>query len=692
MEINKIEDDDLLFLYLQIYLWYNLIRRLRLGENMQERYQELIKLLNEANYNYHVLDKPTITDQEFDKYLRELLTIEEEYPDWVREDSPSQRIGGMVVDGFDKVTHEIPMLSLSNVFNEEEVLNFDHRIQKEGFHPQYVCELKIDGLSVSLLYKNGKLVRAATRGDGVTGEDITHNVKTIKTVPLILTEPIDIEVRGEIYMSKKTLQELNQKRKEEHLPLLQNPRNAAAGSIRQLDSKVAASRKLDCFIYHLPNPLDYGIATHDDALQFMKKLGFKVNPNNRLVENISQVLEFIDYHTIHRHELPYDIDGIVIKVNSIRQQQELGYTVKYPKWATAYKFPAEEVLTKLVDIVFTVGRTGQITPNAVLEPVLVMGTTVSRATLHNEEFVKERDLKIGDVVSIRKAGDVIPEVIEVKKERRNGQERDFQMITQCPICGSTLQKKNDQVDYYCLNEKCPARKIEGLIHFVSRNAMDIDGLGEKIIEDFYNLGYLKRVVDIYHLEKYRQDLTLLEGYGTKSIDKLLEAIERSKQNSLERLVFGLGIVHVGSKTAKLLASHYKTMENFMKSTEEELTTIPDVGPIIAKSVVSYFQDPDNIALIEQLRDVGVNMMYLGSVIEQDEDFAGKTFVVTGTLSSMTREDVKSEIEKRGGKTVESVSKKTSVVVVGKNPGSKYDKAKSFQIPIWTEEEFLSHLD
>lgn len=662
------------------------------GDIMKERYLELIKILNEANYNYHVLDKPTITDQEFDKYLRELLTIEEEYPELVRDDSPSKRVGGTVIEGFEKITHEIPMLSLSNVFNESEILNFNNRIEKEGYHPKYVCELKIDGLSVSLLYKKGKIVRAATRGDGVVGEDITHNVLTIKTVPLTLTKPIDIEVRGEIFMSKKVLEDINKTRKEKNLPLLQNPRNAAAGSIRQLDSKVAASRRLDCFIYHLPNPLDYGIHSHKEALDFMKELGFKVNPNNQLVDDITGVLDFVNYHTIHRHDLPYEIDGIVIKVNSIKEQQELGYTAKYPKWATAYKFPAEEVLTKLKDIIFTVGRTGQITPNAVLDPVIIMGTTVSRATLHNEDFVKERNLKIGDIVSIRKAGDVIPEVIEAKVDRRTGVEEEFKMIENCPICGSTLQKRQDQVDYYCFNERCPARNIEGLIHFVSRNAMNIDGLGERIIEDFYNLGFIGTIVDIYSLEQHRKELTLLEGFGDKSIDNLLKAIEDSKNNSLERLIFGLGITHIGSKTAKILASHYLTMDNLMTARYEELMNIPDIGPIIAKSIVEYFSDANHVALINEMKELGINMNYLGQIIMQNKNFVGKTFVVTGTLLSMTREEAKAKIEQMGGKTVETVSKKTGVVIVGKNPGSKFDKAKSFGVRIWNEEEFLQNID
>ena len=410
--------------------------------NVKDRVLELTKILNEANYNYYVKDDPTITDQEYDKYLRELEELEEKYPEYSYDDSPTKRVGGEVIDSFNKVNHVIPMMSLSDVFSESEVVNFDEKIRKEGFHPQYVCELKIDGLSVSLLYRDGKLVRAATRGDGVVGEDITHNVKTIKSVPLTLNEKIDIEVRGEIYMSKKSLEKVNLERLKSGEKPLQNARNGAAGSIRQLDSSVAAKRGLDVWIYHLPNPLDYGIHTHYEALEYMKKLGFKVNPNNRLVNNIKEVLLFIDEMGEKRESIPYDIDGVVIKVNNIDMQADIGYTAKYPKWATAYKFPAEEVLTRLNDIIFTVGRTGQITPNAVLDPVIVMGSTISRATLHNENYVKEKDLKIGDIVSIRKAGDVIPEVVEVKKDRRTGNEKEFSMITNCPICGSVLQKKD----------------------------------------------------------------------------------------------------------------------------------------------------------------------------------------------------------------------------------------------------------
>lgn len=656
---------------------------------MKERMNELIDIINEADYNYHTLDNPTITDQEYDKYLRELFDIEEAHPEWVRPDSPTQHAGGQVIDEFKKVTHKIPMMSLSDVFSESEVIAFDERIKKEGITPEYVCELKIDGLSVSLLYENGELVRAATRGDGTTGEDITHNAKTIKVIPLKLKEKVSIEVRGEIFMNKETLKKLNEDRKKHNQPLLQNCRNAAAGSIRQLDSKVAAERKLDNFIYHLPNPLDYGIHTHEEALEYMRSLGFKINPNNRVVKNINEALAFIEEKGKERPNLPYDIDGIVIKVNNIDDQIRLGYTAKYPKWATAYKFPAEEVLTKLTDIIFTVGRTGQITPNAVLEPVIVAGSTISRATLHNEDYVNEKGLKIGDIVSIRKAGDVIPEVVEAKVKRRTGKEKDFVMITECPMCKTPLVKKEGQVDYYCPNNKCPARHIESLIHFASRDAMNIDGLGDSIMEDFYNFGFIGNIADIYSLKEHAKDLTRLEGYGEKSISNLLNSIETSKGNSLERLLFGLGIPHVGAKTAKILATNFHTMDNLMSASLEELTTIDDIGEIIAKSIISYFNDNHHRAIVEELKDIGLNMEYLGKKIEKNPNFANKSFVLTGTLSSLTRDEAKEIIEENGGKTVESVSKKTSVVIVGDAPGSKYQKALDLGIEIWNEEEFKS---
>lgn len=658
---------------------------------VEKRIDELIKIINEADYNYHTLDNPTITDQEYDKYLRELFDLEEEHPELVRSDSPTQHAGGKVIDEFLKVQHKIPMMSLSDVFSESEIFAFDERIKNAGINPHYMCELKIDGLSVSLLYEKGKFVRAATRGDGTTGEDITHNAMTIKSIPLKLTEEVDIEVRGEIFMNKKTLASINEERKRNNQPLLQNCRNAAAGSIRQLDSKIAAKRKLDTFIYHLPNPEDFGIKTHAEAIEYMKKLGFKTNPNNRLVDNVSDVISFIEEKHEQRKNLPYDIDGIVIKVNNLDDQKKLGFTARYPKWATAYKFPAEEVLTKLTDIIFTVGRTGQITPNAVLEPVIVAGSTVKRATLHNEDYVIGKDLKIGDIVSIRKAGDVIPEVVEAKKERRTGLEVDFSMIDKCPMCGGALSKMDGQVDYFCTNSDCPARKIEGLIHFASRDAMNIDGLGERIIEDFFNFGFISKISDIYKLENHRKDLITLEGYGNKSVANLLDAIDASKNNSLERLIFGLGIKHVGSKTAKVLARKYKTLDGLMNAGVDELVQIPDIGEVIAKSVFEYFHDNDNLEEINRLIKIGVNIEYLGSEAIERDEFVGKTFVLTGSLSNYSRDEASLIIEQYGGKCVSSVSSKTSVVIIGDKPGSKYEKAKKLGVSIWTEDDFINKI-
>lgn len=659
--------------------------------DIKKRIDELVEIIKEADYNYHTLDNPTISDQEYDKYLRELFDLEDKYPEFIRSDSPTHRVGGIVLDEFKKVTHKIPMMSLSNVFNEAEIREFDARIKKEGINPEYVCELKIDGLSVSLTYEQGVLVSASTRGDGVVGEDITNNVKTIKTVPLKLKKDIDIEVRGEIYMSKKTFESINKVRGENGLPLLQNPRNAAAGSIRQLDSKVAAQRKLDTFIYHLPNPKDYGIKTHFEALEFMKELGFKTNPNNRLVGSIEQVMEFINYQTENRDKLPYEIDGIVLKVNNLDEQTKLGFTAKYPKWATAYKFPAKEVLTKLTDIVFTVGRTGQITPNAVLEPVLIQGSTIKRATLHNENYIIEHDIKIGDIVSVIKAAEVIPAVLGPIKERRNGTEVDFKMIDKCPICKTYLVRKDSEVDYFCPNEHCDARNIETLIHFVSRDAMNIEGLGDRIIEDFYNLHYVRKISDIYLISKYKKDIMELEGYGEKSVNNMLVAIENSKFNSLEKLLFGLGIRQVGAKTAKILAKHFKTIDNLISASKEDLANIYDVGDIIADNLISYFSNEKNIDEINKLKNLGLNMTYIGNESEIVNEYVmGKTFVITGTLSR-SRDEIKDMLENYGGNVSGSVSKKTDVVIVGENPGSKYDNAIKLGITIWNDDDLKKYV-
>ena len=655
------------------------------GMIMKERIDELNEILNKAAYEYYTLDNPTITDQEYDKYLKELETLEEKYPEYKKPDSITQRVGGQVISKFEKVRHEIPMLSLPDVFNIEEIENFYNKIKDAGISPHFVCEQKIDGLSVSLVYKGGVLVRAATRGDGTTGENITHNVKTIKNVPLVLSEKIDIEVRGEIFMHKDTLKALNEEREKEGKPLLQNCRNAAAGSIRQLDSSVAAKRNLDVFIYHLPNPEDYNLKTHYEALEFMTKLGFKVNTKwNKLVFTIEEIKEYIDSLAKERESLSYDIDGVVIKVNELDAQKNLGYTAKYPRWAIAYKFPNDEVYTKLKDIIFTVGRTGQITPNAVLDPVIVMGSTISRATLHNEDNVVSLGLKIGDIVAIHKAGDVIPEVIRALPERRCGNEKDFVMIKTCPICGSTLVKKGDTVDYFCVNDDCPKRNIELLIHFASKNAMNIDGLGDRIIEDLYNMKYVLNIDDFYHLEKYKDDLKLLEGYGEKSVENLLNSIENSKHNSLERLLFGLGISNVGSKTAKILAKRFGNIDNLIDADIDTLTNIKDIGSIIASSIIDYFSK--NLELIKKLKELNINMEYLGEKEIFNENITNKKFVITGTIEGIPRDEIKLFIENNGGSVTGSVSKNTDAVIVGTDPGSKYDKALSLNIKIINEEE------
>ncbi len=661
--------------------------------DVKKRIDELIKIINKANYDYYIDNISNITDQEYDRYMQELMMLENTYPEFKREDSPTVRVGSKVLDKFEKVTHEIPMLSLGNVFNEEEVRSFDEKVRKEVDNPKYVCELKIDGLSVSAIYKDGILVRGATRGDGVTGENITNNVKTIKSLPLTLTEKVDIEVRGEIYMSKKAFHEINKEREKNNEPLFQNPRNAASGSVRQLDSKITAKRKLDCIIYHLPNPLDYNIYTHYDALEYMRKLGCPVSDNNVIANNVDEVIDYINKWTELRPTLPYEIDGIVIKVNDINDQNKLGFTARTPKWAVAYKFPATEVTTRLIDIIFTVGRTGKITPNAVLEPVKVAGSTIARATLHNEDNVLVKDIRKGDIVVIRKAGDVIPEVVRSIKERRTGSEERFRMIDTCPICHTKLIRKDTEADYFCPNIECDARNIENLIHYAERDAMNIEGLGESAIEDLYNEGFLKSITDIYHLEKYEKELLLLEGYGLKKINNLKEAILKSKDNSLERLLFGLGIRQVGNKTAKLLARQYKNIDNIINATFEELNSINDIGPIIAKNIVEYFKEEDNIKLINDLKELGINMTYISNNnYNESDEFLNKTFVLTGTLNNITREKATEIIESLGGKVSSSVSKKTSAVILGDNPGSKYDKAVSLNIPIWEEDEFLEKIN
>lgn len=657
---------------------------------MKERMDELIDYINKASYEYYVLDNPTITDQEYDDYYNELLSIEEKHPELKREDSPTNRVGGAVLDKFEKVTHDHPMLSFDDIFNEEEIILFDERIKKVVSTAHYTLEPKMDGLSGSLIYKKGVLVRGATRGDGVTGEDITTNIKTIKSVPLRLTEDIDIEVRGEIYMSKKSFLEANREKVKNGEKEFANPRNAAAGSIRQLDSKVAAKRNLDFMAYFIPNPEDYGIKTQKESLEFLRKLGFVTNYKlNGYAKNVKDITNYIDSLSEKRDNLPFEIDGVVLKVDNLEDEKRLGFTSRVPRWGIAYKFPAKEVLTTLKEIKFTVGRTGKITPNAIFSPVHVSGSLVSKATLHNSDYCIDKDVRVGDTISIRKAGDVIPEVVEVKLDRRKEDSVPFKMIENCPMCNSVLVRKD--ANHYCKNEHCPSRKIESLIHFSSRDAMYIEGFGESIVEDFYNLGYLKNIDDFYTLDKYKDELMLLEGFGEKSISKLLESASNSKKNSLERLLFGLGIRYVGKKTAKILSKYYKTMDNLIKADFDELKSINDIGDVIAKSIVDYFSDEKNINLINRLKDLNLNMRYLGEEVNtSNENINGKTFVITGTLSR-PRDEIKEEIEGLGGNVTGSVTKKTDYVIAGEKAGSKLTKANELGIRVLTEEEYNNML-
>ena len=655
---------------------------------MEERIKYLCEVLNQANMEYYVNDNPTLTDNEYDSLMDELIKLEEKYPEYKQKNSPTQKVGNTVISAFRKVAHPTPMISLADVFNEEEVKAFDERIRKEISNPEYVCELKMDGLGVSLIYKDGNFVSATTRGDGIIGEDITLNVKTLKQLPLKLNKNIDLEVRGEIYMSFDTFNKLNEERQRNGEQLFQNPRNAAAGSVRQLDSSITKKRNLSMLLYHLPNTT---LSTQFKTLELLKDCGLPVSSNNKLCKDINEVMDYINYWTKERPNLPYPIDGIVIKVNDIKSQKLLGNTAKYPKWAVAYKFPAEEVVTRLDDIICTVGRTGQITPNAVLEPIKVAGSTIRRATLHNKDYIKEKDLRIGDYVVIRKAGDVIPEVVRPVIDRRCGNEIIYQMIDKCPICNTTLIESTSKIDMICPNINCSARNVNALIHFISRDAMNIDGLGDNTMEDFYNMGFVKKIPDIYKLKNRKEELIELEGFGNKSIENLMISIEVSKKSSLEKLLNGLGIPGIGLKTAKLLAKKYENIENLMNANKEELENIKDIGSTLANNINKYFDDEVNIQMINELKNIGVNVEYLGEKIVNDENYTNKKFVLTGTISFMSRDEIKSLIESKGGEVIGSVSKKTDIVIVGDSPGSKYDKAKNLGIEIWDEEKFKTML-
>ena len=656
---------------------------------VKERIDEIRALLEKYNYEYYVLDNPSVSDAEYDRLMQELIMLENEHPEYQSPLSPSQRVGGLVQEEFAKVTHKRMMLSLANAFNDDDLRDFDKKVREiTGLDKViYMAEMKIDGLGMSLVYR-GDLQYAATRGDGTTGENVTANVITIKSIPSHISVNEDFEIRGEVFMPKKSLSRLNEERKEKGEPLFANARNAAAGSIRQLDSAVAASRGLDAFWYYFVNASDFGIRYHSKALEMADQLGFKTNPERRLCNGIEEVLKYVEEYAEKRPTLPYDIDGIVIKVDDMSLYDKLGYTAKTPRWAIAYKFPPEEVITKLEDIIFTVGRTGKITPNAVLSPVRVAGSVVQRATLHNEDFIRDKDLKIGDYVVIRKAGDVIPEVVRPITDRRNGTELPFEMITNCPVCGSPLVKKDAM--HFCLNPECDARQIESIIHFASKDAMDIEGLGERVAEQFFNQGFFKNVAEIYELSKYREDIVNLDGWKSKSIDNLLAAIEKSKGNSLERVLFGLGIKEVGAKMAKTLARKYSNIDNLIAASEEELLEIPDVGPVVARSIVNYFANDKNIQKVNALKAENVNFTYLGSTATAANSyFSGKTVVLTGTLEKYGRKEATEILENLGAKVTGSVSKATDVVIAGSEAGSKLDKAQALGITVLNESEFLA---
>ena len=658
----------------------------------KQRVEELTKLLNQYNKEYYVLDKPSVSDREYDRLMQELIELEAQYPELKSSTSPTVRVGGAILEGFNKVQHEKPMLSLGNAFNEGDLRDFDARIRKVSPNISYVCELKIDGLAVTLHYRDGKFVKGATRGDGVVGEDISENLKTIQTIPLHIPYKDPLEVRGEVYMSKATLDKLNKQRAEKGEELFANPRNAEAGSLRQLDSRIAAKRELAMFCYAVPSAEELGCQTHDESLQKIEELGFNVNPNREVCDSIDGVLAYIEKWSTNRFDLPYEIDGIVIKVNQLNEQQKLGSTVKSPRWAIAYKFPAEEVETILKDIIFTVGRTGMVTPNAVLEPVRVAGTRVSRATLHNEDYVKERDIRINDRVIIRKAGEIIPEVVKPVIDARHGDEAPFEMIQDCPRCASELIREAGEADYYCLNIDCPARIVESLCHFVSRDAMNIDGLGVKVVEQLYDNQLIENVADIYKLQK--EQLLPLERMGEKKVTNLLTAIENSKQNSLERLLFGLGVRHVGSKTAKVLAAHFETIDALMQATFDDFKGIAEIGDVIANSIVHYFTQDANVQLINELKALGLNMSYTGvkvSTANEANEFYGKTVVLTGTLATLSRKEAGVKLEALGAKVSGSVSAKTDFLVAGEKSGSKLKKAQELGVTVIDEEMMLKML-
>ncbi|EMF0424813.1 NAD-dependent DNA ligase LigA [Enterococcus hirae] len=659
-----------------------------------KRAEELRSRLNRWSREYYVEDKPTVEDYVYDQEYAELVAIEEQYPDLITSDSPTQRVGGKVLSGFEKVTHDIPLYSLNDVFSKDELFAFDQRVQKAIGRPvDYCCELKIDGLSVSLRYENGEFVRGATRGDGTVGENITENLKTVRSVPLKLKDAISIEVRGECFMPKKSFVQLNQAREVEGKDIFANPRNAAAGSLRQLDSKITAKRNLDTFLYTVADFGPMKATTQYDALEELEQIGFHTNHEKRLCHSIAEVWSFIEEYHEKRMDLTYEIDGIVIKVNEFSLQDQLGFTVKAPRWATAYKFPPEEVETKIEEIEWTVGRTGVVTPTAIMTPVRVAGTTVSRASLHNGDYIKLKDIRLHDIVHIYKAGDIIPEVAQVVLDQRPADSEPYVLPTHCPICHSELVHLDEEVALRCINPKCPAQIKEGLNHFVSRNAMNIDGLGPRVLAQMYDKQLVTDVADLYKLTE--EELLTLDKIKEKSANNILTAIHDSKDNSVERLIFGLGIRHVGSKAAKILAEHFGDLETLSKSDFESIIVLDTIGDTIADSVVTYFSNEEVHDLMSELKQAGVNFEYKGirsSQIETIESpFKEKTVVLTGKLTRFTREEAKETIENLGGKVTGSVSKKTDIVVAGEDAGSKLTKAQELGIDVWSEEKMAEAL-
>ncbi len=655
----------------------------------KERIAWLRETINQANEAYHTYDNPTISDYDYDMYMKELVDLEARHPELKTVDSPTERVGGKVLDGFSKVTHAVPMMSLSNVFSEDELRQFIGRIQKSVGQVDLITELKIDGLAVSLSYEEGLFVRAATRGNGLVGEDVTDNVKTIRSLPLRLKQPVSITVRGEIFMPHQSFRKVNESRLLEGLPLFANPRNAAAGTIRQLDTNVVSKRGLDLFAYTIVESDQYA-HTQKEALDVLENLGFKVNPHARLVSDTSSLIDAINTYDTLRKTMPYDTDGVVIKVNDIALHETIGYTAKSPKWATAYKFQAEQVKTTIQGITFQVGRSGVITPVALLDPVQISGSVVARATLHNEDYIKTKDIRINDTVLVHKAGEIIPEVIEVVMDDRRDQV-PFEMIDACPVCGSLVERQPGEADHYCTNPECPGKTMNLLIHFASRQAMDIDTLGEKVVAVLHDLGYVQTIPDIYGLSVHKEALKDLPGFAEKKVDKLLKAIEDSKNQPFEKVLFALGIKHVGQKVAKTLVTHMKTMDHLIKATAEELALIPDIGPMIAQSLKDYFQISEHIAQIEALRAYGLSMEDRSEDI-LGETFSGMTFVLTGKLETMTRDEAADAINRLGGKVTSSVSQKTSVVVAGSDAGSKLSKAEALGVKVIDEKEFKEMLD